>query len=104
MGPASHPNSIKAFYETMRDTQGVARAGFLTAMGKSMDYRATLGNIKVPTKVLVGSRDYLTPVARAKVLANGIPDAELVVLPGHGHFLNFEAPDDVADALASLAR
>jgi pimeloyl-ACP methyl ester carboxylesterase len=104
MGPDSHPENIAVFYDTMRRTQGVARAGFLTAMGAPMDYRSTLPTIKVPTKVLVGKRDYLTPKARARVLAKGIPDAELQILDRHGHFLNFEAPDAVADAIAGLAR
>lgn len=47
-----------------------------------------LSAIRVPTLVLVGRDDILTPPAFSKALAKGIPRARLVVLPGgHGFFL-----------------
>jgi 3-oxoadipate enol-lactonase len=49
---------------------------------------AKLGSIRVPTLVLVGKDDILTPPAFAKALAKRIRRARLVVLPGsHGFFL-----------------
>jgi len=56
----------------------------------------------VPTRVLVGTADRLTPVAHARALANGIRGARLTVLPGLGHMLTYEAPDVVADAIGDL--
>ena len=47
-----------------------------------------LGSIRVPTLVLVGKDDILTPPAFSKLLAKKIPRARLVVLAGgHGFFL-----------------
>jgi pimeloyl-ACP methyl ester carboxylesterase len=47
-----------------------------------------LGSIRVPTLVLVGRDDILTPPAFARQVANAIPRARLSVLPGgHGFFL-----------------
>jgi len=47
-----------------------------------------LGGIRVPTLVLVGKDDILTPPAFSKALARRIPRARLTVLPGgHGFFL-----------------
>ncbi len=58
----------------------------------------------VPTRVLVGTADRLTPVGDARALADGIRGAQLTVLPGLGHMLTYEAPDVVADAIgASLS-
>jgi pimeloyl-ACP methyl ester carboxylesterase len=83
-------------------TTGYARAGFLTAMA-SMDLRTSLRDAGVPATILVGTRDRLTPVALARRLASGIPDSELVVLPGAGHMLPLERPDDVVEAIEALS-
>lgn len=44
-----------------------------------------LENFSVPTFVITGSQDVLTPVADAEELAHRIPDAELRVVPGAAH-------------------
>ena len=56
----------------------------------------------VPTHVLVGTKDRLTPVRWARSLHDGIPGSRLTVLPGKGHMLTHEATDTVADALIDL--
>ena len=56
----------------------------------------------MPTRVLVGTADRLTPVTDARALADGIRGAELTVLPGLGHMLTYEAPDVVADAIGDV--
>jgi pimeloyl-ACP methyl ester carboxylesterase len=56
----------------------------------------------VPTIVLVGSRDLLTPPAHARALANAVPGARLVVSPGAGHMLPLERDRHVSDMLESL--
>ena len=56
----------------------------------------------VPTHVLVGTKDRLTPVRWARSLHDGIPGSRLTVLPGKGHMLTHEATDTVADALIEL--
>ena len=82
---------------------GEARAGFLVAMA-AMDLRAA-GEVigTVPTKILVGSRDGLTPPRLARQMADGIRSAELEVIPGAGHMLPLEAPDRIAAAVRSVA-
>jgi pimeloyl-ACP methyl ester carboxylesterase len=50
-------------------------------------------SITVPTLVIVGEEDALTPVEDSRALAAGITDATLVVLPRAGHLSNLEAPD-----------
>jgi 3-oxoadipate enol-lactonase len=59
------------------------------------DSRALLPDIIAPTLCVVGELDLETPVAYAFALADLIPHARLVVVPGAGHLLNVEAPDEV---------
>lgn len=54
--------------------------------------RARLGQIAIPTLVLVGARDNADFQAQADLLAGGIPGARKVVLPGVGHMANMEDP------------
>ncbi len=56
----------------------------------------------MPTHVLVGTKDRLTPVRWARSLHDGIPGSQLTVLPGKGHMLMHEATDVVADAIIEL--
>ena len=65
----------------------------------SHDVRARLGEIAVPTLVLVGERDEETPLSYAEALAAGIARARLQIIPGAGHVSNLEAPEAVNIAL-----
>ncbi|WP_435746411.1 alpha/beta fold hydrolase [Nocardioides sp. SYSU DS0663] len=53
----------------------------------------------IPTTVLVGSADRLTPPAHARRLASGIRGARLLVAPGAGHYLTLERSDLVTEHL-----
>ena len=50
--------------------------------------------------MLVGEEDALTPPSESRKIAEGVPDARLVVLPGAGHLANLEAPQAFNAALA----
>ena len=52
----------------------------------------------IPTVVLVGDRDRLTPPRQSERIAELVPHAELHVLPDLGHMLAYEATDEVVDA------
>jgi 3-oxoadipate enol-lactonase len=57
-----------------------------------VDFTARLGEIKVPTCILVGERDILKGLAYARILQRCIPHAELHILPGAGHASCWERP------------
>jgi non-heme chloroperoxidase len=78
------------------------RSGWLTAM-QTMDLREGIRQLRLPTTVLVGDQDRLTPPTRAAELADAIPTARLQTFEGAGHMLPLELPDDVADAIAAAA-
>jgi 3-oxoadipate enol-lactonase len=66
------------------------------------DKRPALRNMKMPTRIVVGSEDYATPPAMAEVMHAAIPDAKLEVLKGAAHLTPIERADDVARMLLSL--
>ena len=64
------------------------------------DSRPGFGAISMPTLVLVGEEDVITPVAEAQEMAAGIGTrANLVVVPGCGHLSTLEAPEAVTQEL-----
>jgi pimeloyl-ACP methyl ester carboxylesterase len=66
------------------------------------ELRARLGEIGCPTAIVWGDRDpYLRPEI-ADELAREIPDAELTMLEGAGHFVMEERPAEVNEALMRL--
>jgi len=63
------------------------------------DSLSLLPTIRVPTTVIVGEADTITPVVDAHVMADAIPDAELVSIAGAGHMSPTEQPALVAQVL-----
>jgi pimeloyl-ACP methyl ester carboxylesterase len=54
---------------------------------------ALLPDIRVPTLVVAGGRDGFTPPERSRVMAQAIPDAELLEIPNASHTAPIERPD-----------
>lgn len=63
------------------------------------DTVSRLGQIQAPTLVFHGEQDVLSPRRNAELLAEGIPDAELVIVAGAAHAYALEQPQRSFDAL-----
>ena len=63
------------------------------------DSRPLLPGLEIPTLVLVGEEDVVTPPEAAREMAEAVEWASLVVVPGAGHLTTLEAPDVVNRAL-----
>lgn len=75
------------------------------AMADRPDSRESLAAVSVPTLVVVGDEDTLSPPDEAQQIVDALPDATLAVLSGAGHLSAVEAPEPFAEAVASyLAR
>lgn len=66
------------------------------------DVRDVLDGIAVPTQVIVGSQDVVTPPELAREIATRIPGAVLHVIGGVGHCAPLEAPDLVTGHLRNF--
>lgn len=95
-----HDRALEAIVRGMMRESGVEK--FVrqqrAIMGRR-DSRALLGAIEVPTLVLVGAQDALTPPELAREMADGIEGASLVVVPQSGHLSTLERPEAVTRAL-----
>jgi pimeloyl-ACP methyl ester carboxylesterase len=63
------------------------------------DVMERLGEITLPTLVVCGQEDRLTPVKYGQFLTKGIAGSRMVVVPGAGHVLHQEKPRESAQAL-----
>ncbi|MEH2060717.1 MAG: alpha/beta hydrolase [Nostoc sp.] len=68
----------------------------------SSDTIDRLEQIHCPTLVLVGKQDILTPLKFSQQLAQGIPNAELVVIERGGHGFLIESPDVLVSAMLNF--
>ena len=82
------------------EARGVAAA--LHAMASRPDSRESFGDIRVPTLVVVGEEDAITPPELSKEMAAGIAGARLEIVPGAGHMVPVEAPAVFNDILADF--
>lgn len=68
-----------------------------------MDLREALKDLAVPTTVIVGEQDRLTPPVHARLMADALPDViDYVELPGIGHMTPLEAPGEVTASIRAL--
>jgi 3-oxoadipate enol-lactonase len=67
-----------------------------------VDLRDTVGAIRNPTLVMVGSLDQTTPPALARELAQAIPGARFHEIPGSGHCPQIENPAEFVTAVRSF--
>jgi pimeloyl-ACP methyl ester carboxylesterase len=90
--------------ESIRRQPAHAIAAASMGMAERPDSRPILAEIDVPTAVIVGSADTLTPPPMSEAIAGAIPGAELTVLDGAGHLSNLEEPKGFTEAVRNLLR
>jgi pimeloyl-ACP methyl ester carboxylesterase len=61
-----------------------------------------LSMVSVPTLILCGAEDKMTPARNSEFLHENISDSKMEILPGVGHMLMLERPDRFADLLADF--
>jgi pimeloyl-ACP methyl ester carboxylesterase len=82
--------------------RGIADA--LIGLASRADSTPTLREIRVPTLVMVGEEDTLTPSSEAEAMVRAIPSARLAIVPRAGHLSNLENPEAFGGALLSFLR
>jgi pimeloyl-ACP methyl ester carboxylesterase len=85
--------------ESMQRNSARAVAGALRGMARRPDSTAALAGITVPTLVLVGAHDAITPVEESRKMAEALPNARLAIIPDAGHLAPLENPEAANEAM-----
>jgi pimeloyl-ACP methyl ester carboxylesterase len=97
-----HPAVVDFLEQSIRSTPIEVVAAFAEAL-YAVDMRDTLATLaRVPVLVMTGDKDRLVSPSLGLELAEAIPSAELVCVPGAGHALILEAPEVVNEAITGL--
>ena len=71
----------------------------------SHDKLSALGVLdEVPTSIMVGDKDWLTPVEHSKAMAAALPSARFTEVPESSHLVHLERPAVVNNALRDLIK
>jgi 3-oxoadipate enol-lactonase len=101
----AHPEVVGRFRRLLTGTPRERYALCCEAIAR-WDFRDRLSGIRTPTLVIAAADDDSTPPAHAELLAAGIGEARLVVLPHAAHLANIEQPEAfaalVSEHLASV--
>jgi pimeloyl-ACP methyl ester carboxylesterase len=98
-----NPDLVDYVQGIMLSTPADGIIGALQAMIDRPDSTAMLPNINVPTLIIVGSDDPLTPPESAQKMQQTIPNVQLVVIDGAAHASNLERPEEVNRAILNWA-
>jgi pimeloyl-ACP methyl ester carboxylesterase len=71
----------------------------LSACNSYQGALAAAAQITVPTTLILGERDMMTPARAGKTLAAAIPNSRTVIMAGAGHMIMTERPDELLAAL-----
>ena len=98
------PNAQHVVPEAVEAMQRVPMDGMMDSLATitTHDSRKILPAISVRTLVLVGSEDDETPPSYAEAIVELMPNARLVTIPGAGHLLNLEAPQELNTAITEF--
>ncbi len=97
LGATSHrerPELVARVRRTIEANPPRGITDALAGLAARADSTPTLREIRVPTLVVVGEEDTITPREEAETLQRGIAGSRLVVIPQAGHLSSLENPDE----------
>ena len=106
-GPDTVAKQLPCIADTVAAMHRASPAGVAAALGamaRRPDMAASLAEIHVPTLVVVGEHDAISPVEEMRGIAERVPGAEFVVIPGAGHMSPLEDPATFNAALDHFLR
>jgi pimeloyl-ACP methyl ester carboxylesterase len=103
--PATFDNQPEIVARVRRVVENTPTSGIAAAqrgMAARPDVTAMLPSIQLPTLVLVGEHDAISPPAEMRKIAAAIPNAQYVEIPRAGHMTTMEEPGAVNATLAEF--
>ena len=94
------PELIEQLRGLILASSAEAIANAITALMTRVDSTPLLDTIHVPTLIVVGEQDTITPPALSEQMSKSIKGSEYIVIPNAGHLSNLEEPEAFNAALA----
>lgn len=85
------------FHQTIRTSQAVTLGDFRAC--DTFDVMDRVNGIRVPTLVICGTEDRLTPPKYGQFLRDRIPEARLALIAGAGHYVQLERSDETTETM-----
>jgi 3-oxoadipate enol-lactonase len=95
----SRPDLLRQVCKIMTGCRAQTVEYALAAMRDRIDYSSELPSIPVPTLIIVGDADQITPPKVAQAMQTQIPQAQLTIIKGAGHLSTMEQPEQVNRAM-----
>ena len=102
LAPTARPAHVAFCTQIVAECPPRVRARFGRTLA-GLDLRDGLPHLTVPTVVLVGTDDVLTPPGQARLIAEELPSAHVVVVAGSGHMAPVEQHRAVTDHIRATA-
>jgi len=98
LGRAADPAAAPAAMAAMASVDEAAYRATLAVL-TGFDRRADLPRVTQPALLIAGEADQTAPPRGMARMADAMPDARIIIIPGAGHLLPLEAPDAFHAAL-----
>jgi pimeloyl-ACP methyl ester carboxylesterase len=100
----SNPDVVEQVTTIIRSTDPAAIAATQNVMADRPDMTAELSSVNLPTLVICGEHDVITPPDEMRAMAEKMPDARFVFVPDGGHMSPLEKPTEVNHAIEHFLR
>lgn len=97
---AKHPWVVETARNLARVNSDIGVSAAALGMALRPDSTDRLAHIRIPTLIIVGDEDAITPRADAFTMFDALPEAHMAVVPQAGHLSNLEQPDRFTSHLA----
>lgn len=101
-GSSASPSLREQYRGIIAASNPAGMAWTLRALARRPDSVPTLPTIRIPTLIVVGSEDQVTPPAEARAMQAAIRGARLAEIPGAGHMTPVEQPHEFSRVLSEF--
>jgi pimeloyl-ACP methyl ester carboxylesterase len=91
----SKPDVVRTMRDMMETCPPLTIEHALEALRDREDHLSNLASIAIPTMIVVGEQDVLTPPQMSRVMHENIPRSQLAIIPDAGHMSPLEQPQAV---------
>ena len=95
-------NTQRALIRMLREAGAEGYARHVRALQRRPDQQRVLRLAKLPMLLIAGAADPVHPARRMELIAGLVPKSRLLLIPGAGHLVTLEAPDEVNRAVSEF--